>query len=123
MDITNETIKRILVEQQLNEMANISKDDYNTPVGLWIDEVGNRRNVKHNNPRLKIVNNYNEDFTDLISISISKNPELEEGTLKIKRKDYNTMLRFISKNYEIFLKRWNNEITTKQMFTLLDKNN
>ena len=123
MDITNATIKRILVEQQLNEMANISKDDYNTPVGLWIDEVGNRRNVKHNNPRLKIVNNYNEDFTDLISISISKNPELEEGTLKIKRKDYNTMLRFISKNYEIFLKRWNNEITTKQMFTLLDKNN
>ena len=27
----------------LLEFANISKKDYNTPVGLWVDEAGNLR--------------------------------------------------------------------------------
>ena len=110
----------LINEIYFNNFVNISKNDYNTPVGLWIDELGNKRKVQHNNPRLKIVNNYNEDFTDTIDVTISDNPQIEKGVSKLKQKDYKTMLKFISKNYEIFLKRWNNEITTKEMFKLLD---
>lgn len=119
-DIEDITVENL---QKLEEMANIQKYDYNTPVGIWIDEIGSRRNLKHNIPRLKIVNNYNEDFNDLIPISISEKPEILEGICKLTIKDLKKMKKFISKNYKIFLQRWNNEISTKEMFNLLDKNN
>ena len=33
------------------------------------------------------------------------------------------MKQFIAKNYDIFMQRWNNEISTREMFNLLDANN
>ena len=122
-DVMNETAKLIYEEQKLEEMANIQKSDYNTPVGMWIDELGNKRKVKHNEPRMKIVNNYEENFNDVIPISISTNPEILDGECKLKNKDLKLMKQFIAKNYDIFMQRWNNEISTREMFNLLDANN
>jgi hypothetical protein len=124
-DVIEETKKLILQEDLLLEMANIQKSDYNTPVGLWIDELGkNRQNQHGGSPRMKFVNNYNEDFRDLIDITISPNPKVVgKGTVNISNSDLKEIKQFISKNYEIFLKRWNNEISTRQMFKMLDDNN
>ena len=114
-----------LIEQLLLEFANISKTDYNTPVGLWIDEVGVTRQNEHgNSPRLKIVNNYDENFKDLIDVTISDNPQPKpKNKLKISNSDFEKMKAFIIKNKDIFLDRWYNKITTPQMIRLLDKNN
>lgn len=125
-DFNKELKDRIILEEQLLlEFANVSKSDYNTPVGFWVDEIGNKRQNEHSNsPRMKLVNNDNEDFTDLIDISISKTPELyNKNNWKLDGKVLRKMKKFISKNYDIFIARWNNEITTAQMFRELDKNN
>lgn len=123
--LEQETINKLLQEQLLLEFANISKNDYKTPVGLWVDEAGNKRQNEHGgSPRIKIVNNYDEDFNNLIDVTISDNPEPKpKNKLKISNSDFNKMRQFIIKNKDILLKRYNNEITTAEMFRLLDKNN
>lgn len=112
------------VNQLLLEFANIGKNDYNTPVGIWVDEAGNKRQNEHgNSPRLNIVNNYDEDFKDLIDVTISDNPKpIPKRNLKISDSDFEKMKEFIIKNKDIFLARWNNEITTREMFNKLDSN-
>lgn len=120
MNLEEATIKEL---EKLEEMASIKKSDYNTPVGLWVDEIGNNRNVPHYTARLKLVNNYTEDFSDLIPISIDKNPQILAGECKLKKKDLEIMKKFIIKNYDIFKARWDNKISTRDMFKLLDQNN
>lgn len=123
--LLNETVKQLSEQQLLLEFANISKKDYNTPVGLWIDEAGNLRQNEHGgSARLKMVNNYEENFKDLIDVTISDNPQPKpKNGVKISKSDFEKMRQFIIKNKDIFLLRFNNEITTREMYNLLDKNN
>ena len=115
-----------LFKQELKEMAKIDKRDYKKlPLSIWVDEAGSKRSNKHNYERVKIVNNYSDNMKDLIPVYY------DNGKLNIKKKwklnvsesDINKTLEFISKNYEILQKRWNDEITTKEMFKALDDNN
>lgn len=117
-NLEEETIKLLLESQKLEEMSKISKRDYNLPVNIWIDEEGIDRKVEHNIPRLKVQNNYSDRTTqnDFISVSIDNNPQILAGTLKIKQKDLNKVFEFIKLNYSVLMDRWNNKITTKEMF-------
>ena len=121
--VLQETVRQLNENKLLLEFANISKRDYNTPVGLWVDEAGNLRQNQHGgSPRIKIVNNYEENFKNLIDVTISDDPQPKNG-VKISNSDFEKMRQFIIKNKDIFLSRYNNEITTREMYKLLDKNN
>lgn len=117
-NLEEETIKLLIESQKLEEMSKISKRDYNLPVNIWIDEEGIDRKVEHNIPRIKVQNNYSDKTTqnDFISVSINSNPQILAGTLKIKQKDLNKIFEFIKLNYSTLMDRWNNKITTKEMF-------
>lgn len=45
--LEQETINILLEEQFLLEFTKISKNYYKTPVGLWVDEAGNKRQNEH----------------------------------------------------------------------------
>ena len=123
--VLQETVRQLNENKLLLEFANISKRDYNTPVGLWVDEAGNLGQNQHGgSPRIKIVNNYEENFKDLIDVTISDDPQPKpKNGVKISNSDFEKMRQFIIKNKDIFLSRYNNEITTREMYKLLDKNN
>ena len=108
-------------------MANFGKDRSKLPVNLWLDTACSVRTIKHKNPRVKIQNNKSEYLRyrkDLISISISDNPEVllknYKTKLKISEKELKIMLKFISENYIILLKHWNGEIDDYEVLDILN---
>lgn len=118
-----EVMKNLNNRKRLLGMAKIDKRSYNIPVSIWIDEAGSKRNTKHNFERAKIINNYNEDSKNSIPVYF------DDGKLNIKKKwkinisesDLNKCLEFMEKNLDIFIKRWNDEIATDEMFDELNK--
>ena len=121
-----EAMEELNNRKRLLEMAKIDKRDYkDLPVSIWFDEAGSKRKTSHGYERLKIVNNYNDDLKNLIPVYF------DNGELKIKKKwklnisesDLNKCLKFIEKNINIFRKRWEDEITTKELFDELSDNN
>lgn len=53
-DIVKETVKLIIDEENLFEMANlVGKHTGLGSVIIWSEQYGSKRNVEHNTPRLK----------------------------------------------------------------------
>lgn len=42
---------------QAYEMANLTRQESGQPFDIWVDSAGKSRNSKHNEPRLKAMNN------------------------------------------------------------------
>lgn len=103
----------MLEDQMLLEMANLSKEDTNLPMIVWIQVESESQ---HNAPRIKFANNTSNSLkpTDLVPISISDNPViLSKGTkLKISSKDFEQLRQWIIKHKDNLLKVWNGEIST-----------
>ena len=43
--------------EQVYEMAKLTKQKSGQPFDIWIDSLGNKRDTKNNNPRIKATNN------------------------------------------------------------------
>lgn len=102
----------IINENLFYEIANFSKRDSELPYDILVDSSGCQRSSKHNSPRVKI----NADG-DLIPMSISKNPEI---LVNKKIPKFGIIKDYISNNYDLFIKHWNQEITDKQLLIQLD---
>lgn len=103
----------------LNEMANFSKEEFNLPVNVWVDGP---RNLKHSK-RIKFQNNYSNRFdeTDLITLTISDNPQLGKTFKKIKisNVDIEVLKKWIVLNKDTLLQYSNGDMSTSQLIKLL----
>lgn len=103
----------------LNEMANFSKEEFNLPVNVWVDGP---RNLKHSK-RIKFQNNYSNSFdeTDLITLTISDNPQLGKTFKKIKisNVDIEVLKKWVVLNKDILLQYSNGDMSTSQLIKLL----
>ena len=108
-------------KEKLIEMANLAKRRTKLPVNVWIDEVGSNRNVPHDDPRLKIQNDYGERANEnLIPVSIDKeNPIVLEGKLEIDNKDFKIIQKWIIENYKDLMRHWNGELDTDDLKDIL----
>lgn len=91
----------------LQEMANLLKDKTGLPYDIWIDEQGDDRNISHHIPRLKV-----DTDEGRIPVSIEKEPKI------LVDKDipkFRIVKKWIMKNYDILIKRWNKEITNTEL--------
>lgn len=122
-DLRKVLVNEILKEnrEKLIEMANLAKRRTKLPVNVWVDEVGSNRNVPHDEPRLKIQNDYSERANEnLIPISISDiEPKVLEGKLEIDKKDFQIIQKWIIKNYNDLINHWNGEIDTDDLKDIL----
>jgi hypothetical protein len=103
----------------LDEMGNLHKLDTNLPMNIWVDEKGSNRNVEHNFPRLKFQGDSSNrlDDTNLIPISISKNPEiLLENPPKLPSRFISLIKKFIIHNRDILEDHFNQKIRTQEMY-------
>ena len=89
------------------EMARFPKERSGLNYSLWLDDAGESRTNKHYLPRLKVVDP--SDKNNLISVSISRNPEILAGKFK-KNENISDVFEFIKKSYDDLMKLWNNEI-------------
>lgn len=122
-DLREELVNAIVNEnkEKLIEMANLAKRRTKLPVNVWIDEVGSNRNVPHDDPRLKIQNDYGERANEnLIPVSIDKeNPIVLEGKLEIDNKDFKIIQKWIIENYKDLMRHWNGELDTDDLKDIL----
>lgn len=122
-DLREELVNAIVNEnkEKLIEIANLAKRRTKLPVNVWIDEVGSNRNVPHDDPRLKIQNDYGERANEnLIPVSIDKeNPIVLEGKLEIDNKDFKIIQKWIIENYKDLMRHWNGELDTDDLKDIL----
>lgn len=98
-------------DDYLFEMANVKKERTKLPMIVWLQI---RHSMNHSSPIIKFANNTSCSLVpcDLISISISDNPEIlsKNTRLKISQSDFEELRQWIIRNKESLLKLWNNEI-------------
>lgn len=98
-------------DDYLFEMANVKKERTKLPMIVWLQI---RHSMNHNSPIIKFANNTSSSLVpcDLVSISISDNPEIlsKNTKLKISQSDFEELRQWIIRNKENLLKLWNNEI-------------
>lgn len=108
----------------LFEMANIKKNITGLPMNVWVDEHGASRNVKHNEPRLKIqTDKADKVHGEGIPISISSEPKVLVKRFKAELSDneINQAKEYIVKHLDILLKHWYQEIDTDELKEILGK--
>lgn len=109
--------------QELFEMANLTKALTGLPVNLWMDSSGIERGTKHNSFRLKMQNDYGDKASpsELIPVSIDKdNPEILINTqLNIKKKDFKKVADFIVHNYDLLSAHVRGELDDVQLIDAL----
>jgi len=98
----------------LFEMTNIRKKYTGLPCNIWIDDMSDARNVKHNVPRIKFQNDTGDDVNDnLVPLSIDKeNPQILSKRLKVKlsKNDFELVQQFVKNNFDVLLRHWHHEI-------------
>ena len=99
------------MDNELFEMANVSKKDTKLPYDIWIDSEGKNRNTNQNYPRLKVDCN-----GDRIPVSISENPEI---LVKKRIPEFSKVRTWIGKYLAVLLQHWNKEITDKEALNQL----
>ena len=112
----NERLQIFLEDKfAIQEMANFKGEEFNLPVNIWIDGP---REMKHGK-RIKIQNNYSTNFMlgDLISITISDNPQLAKtfNKIKIKNKDIEKVKKWIIQNKQVLEMYADGKLSTKQL--------
>lgn len=112
----NERLQIFLEDKfAIQEMANFKGEEFNLPVNIWIDGP---REMKHGK-RIKIQNNYSTNFMlgDLISITISDNPQLAKtfNKIKIKNKDIEKVKKWIIENKQVLEMYADGKLSTKQL--------
>ncbi len=106
-------------QDMIIEMANLSKEETDLPMIVWI---GPNLATRHNKPRMKFSNSNSDSALvgELIPISIDQeNPEIlikknSNFKLKISNKDLENLKKWIVRNYEELMKVWNDIQTPTQ---------
>lgn len=97
-------------------MTNLYPKRTHLPVVIWVDNLGSARKGKHNEPRIKVQNvKGDKAVDDTFSLSISKNPEILSGKRKLSNDDYKEIVKFVSDNYDVLMKHWNQEIDEDEL--------
>lgn len=106
---------------EIFDMANIDKRDSNLPVNIWVDSAGSNRHTQHDLPRVKIQKSANTDnsSSNLIPVSISTSPQILSGSTELTGTQLRKVFEFISRNSDILIKHWRNEITDRELFSKL----
>lgn len=105
--------------------ATLDKKYTGLPVDLRIDEIGSQRTPKlihFSEPLLTFQNNYDgRIYTDVLPMSLSKNPQVLEDAkyIKIKPEDVEVVRQFISKHDDLLMKHWRQEIDTMELHKIL----
>ena len=89
-------------------MAVIDKNLSGLPYDIWLDPAGDKRNIRHNLPRLKV-----KVDGVLIPYIISDNPK-QAVSNKRKVSHENKVIEWIKQNKEVLLKQWKCEISDKE---------
>lgn len=110
-------------ENAIFEMANLSTDQTELPMVIWIEV---KRPTKHNYPRMKFLNSKDNSLlpSNLVPISIDKiDPKIQvkDVKLKISGKDLDILKKWIILNYESLMKVWNGEITATEFPNYMKK--
>lgn len=116
----NERLQIFLEDKfAIQEMANFRGGIFNLPVNVWIDGP---REMKHGK-RIKIQNNYSTNFMtgDLISITISEDPQLGKtfNKIKIKTKDIEKVKKWIIQNKQVLESYADGQLGTDELIKLL----
>ena len=101
------------IKNELQEMANISKDKTGLSYDIWLDSVGKDRKVSHRKPRLKV----RLDNKELIPVSIEREPKILVKGKEIPK--FRQFKKFILLNYDILMKHWNLEIEDDDVLDLI----
>lgn len=103
-------------------MSSLKPTDIDEKFEIWFDEEGKNRDVSYNLPRVKCKANDSE-----IVIKINTDGSLEihnpngRYNSKIKKFRYSKdALKFVEKFKEPILMHWNQEISTLQLFKIID---
>lgn len=103
-------------KEPILRMANLYPKRTHLPVVIWVDNLGSARKGKHNEPRIKVQNVKDDKAVDdTFSLSISKNPEILSGKRKLSNDDYKEIVKFVSDNYDVLMKHWNQEIDEDEL--------
>lgn len=104
--------------QSLFEMANLSVDETNLPIVVWISI---KPDENHKIPRIKFSNTESTKMStdNLVPISISDNPVIltKNTILNIPNKKLNKVKQWIILNKDSLMKAWNGDITPTQFVT------
>lgn len=110
--------------------ATIDKKYIGLPVDIRLDEIGSQRSPKlihFSEPLLTFQNSYDgRIYENVLPMSISKNPKVleDEEYINIKSEDVEAVRQFIINHYDLLMKHWQQEITTKELYEILkDENN
>ncbi|MBO6290217.1 MAG: hypothetical protein J6N45_07845 [Alphaproteobacteria bacterium] len=107
--------------------ATIDKKFTGLPVDLRIDEIGSQRTpelLHYSEPLLTFQNSYDgRIYTDVLPMSISKNPQVLEDDefIKIKSEDVEAVKQFVVQHHDLLMKHWRQEITTMELHEILKK--
>jgi len=110
----------IKATEQVYGMANLYPKRTGLPVIIWVDNVGAFRTNKHNMPRVKVQNvKGDKAIDDTFSLSIELEPKVLAGECKLSSKDLKAVTEYISDNYEVLMKAWNQEIDEDELKDIL----
>lgn len=103
----------------INEMSNYKGKKYNLLVNIWVDGP---RALKHGK-RIKFQNNYSEKFdeTDLLTLTISDEPQLGKTfkKVKVKNKDIEKLKQWVILNKNVLLQFANGDIDSQDLGAML----
>ena len=109
----------------LFEMTNLRKKYTGLPANIWIDDMADARNTKHNVPRIKFQNNTSDKVTDdLIPLSIDKeNPQIltKHLSVKLSKEELNLIKKFVIINYDLLIRHWLQEIDSFEFKDMMEK--
>lgn len=116
----NEKLQIFLEDKfAIQEMANFKGSTFNLPMNIWIDGP---REMKHGK-RIKIQNNYSTNCMtgDLLTLTISDNPQLGKTftKIRIKNKDIEKVRQWIIQNKQVLNDYTNGKIFTEDLLKLL----
>ena len=116
----NERLQIFLEDKfAIQEMANFRGSTFNLPMNIWIDGP---REMKHGK-RIKIQNNYSTNCMtgDLLTLTISDNPQLGKtfNKIKIKTKDIEKVKKWIIQNKQVLESYADGQLGTDELIKLL----
>jgi len=93
---------REFLNNELMEMANVATKRTGLNQVIWISSK-----MGSHGPRIKVSNNNSKfDLSDNFSVSISDNPEVISGEVKIKNSDLKKIKEWIKLNRNVLMKLW-----------------
>ena len=103
-------------ENDIFAMANLYPKRTGLPVIIWVDNLGQARNVEHNLPRVKAQNVLGDRAVDdTFEVSISQNPKILSGECKLTSKQKKEVLNYISDHFQDFIDHWNQVIDEDEL--------